>query len=621
MILIKKILPLIFTFLLLKSNQVFTQTVDTILISATSKEIYAGPYCMHRVGNDFKEYSPDSKDWSKITSTSYWLYPNNIHWIYFVIENKDAVDRTLKLYLNNVQAGITEMYFLQNGVIDTAGKTGSLLPSNMRSTKDRSLAIPFVITSGKTLPVYIKTSRKEIGITLTPVLYETYAGDAPVWPDNLLLIVLGFLFIICIASVIVLRYFFSKENLYFFLYIFFGFLYILAASGYGSLYVWSGFPAFEENAPVFLGSLSTAAFLEFSRRILEIKNTHPFFNKLILACSIIYPVIGFIGFAFYATNFNTGEYSSLLQIPYLLMFVCFAFILWLSVYKAIKKKQKEFWWFVSIFTSYFLMAIVMTMLEVGYLKYNHYLHAVLLSFGALPQMTLTLVFLIKRVFNLLKQRTTEITNVRLQGQQDLLKERLRVSKDLHDEVGSTLSGIAMYTHLTKQQIKNASALEVENSLNIMQYSAGEMVNKLNDIVWLINPEHDTLTKLVQRLEDYTKDMAAIKNMQVKINTVIHLHEYNLTIEKRRNIYLICKEAINNAVKYSGATILEFSIEEKNNMLKFYINDNGKGFDVPTIRRGNGLNNMQKRAEEIGALFTVTSKANEKTLISLQLKIT
>jgi signal transduction histidine kinase len=209
----------------------------------------------------------------------------------------------------------------------------------------------------------------------------------------------------------------------------------------------------------------------------------------------------------------------------------------------------------------------------------------------------------------------------LQNQQSLMNERLRISRELHDEVGATLSGIAMYSHLTKEQIKNTNTTEVVKSLDIMQQSAGEMVNKLNDIVWLINPDQDSLQKLIQRLEEYAGDMAAIKNMQAKISVPQYLHEHSLPMESRRNIYLFCKEAINNAVKYSNGTLLELNIKEIGNKLEFSVSDNGKGFDAVMVRRGNGLENMQKRADEIGAKLTVQSKQDEGSLVSMQIKIT
>jgi signal transduction histidine kinase len=97
-----------------------------------------------------------------------------------------------------------------------------------------------------------------------------------------------------------------------------------------------------------------------------------------------------------------------------------------------------------------------------------------------------------------------IRRKKLQSQQEVLNERLRISRELHDEVGSTLTGIAMFSHLTKEQIKAAKTEDVERSLNNIQQSAGDMVNKLSDIVWLINPEKDSLQKLIERLEQYAK---------------------------------------------------------------------------------------------------------------------
>lgn len=210
----------------------------------------------------------------------------------------------------------------------------------------------------------------------------------------------------------------------------------------------------------------------------------------------------------------------------------------------------------------------------------------------------------------------------LQNQRGVLNERLRISRELHDEVGSTLSGIAMYSHLTRQQIKASKTDEVEKSLNTMQQSAGEMVGKLNDIVWLVNPEKDSLQKLIERLEEYAAGMAMIKNIEVKTNLSYKLKDVNLPVESRRNIYLFCKEAINNAVKYSEAGLIELTVKElENKKISITISDNGKGFNVQTTKKGNGLNNMKERVERMNGEFSLQSGPGLGTALSCTWKIT
>jgi signal transduction histidine kinase len=110
-------------------------------------------------------------------------------------------------------------------------------------------------------------------------------------------------------------------------------------------------------------------------------------------------------------------------------------------------------------------------------------------------------------------------------------------------------------------------------------------------------------------------------MKVKITLPEIFSEQSLPVESRRNIYLFCKEAINNAVKYSEADLLELTIKQTNHLLEIAISDNGKGFNAESVKRGNGIDNMQKRADELGAVFTVQSRPGEGSFISLQVKIT
>ena len=197
--------------------------------------------------------------------------------------------------------------------------------------------------------------------------------------------------------------------------------------------------------------------------------------------------------------------------------------------------------------------------------------------------------------------------------------RLKISQDLHDEVGATLSGIAMYSHLAKNQIQTLDLESVNNSLNVINESSNDIVSKLNDIVWLINPEKDTLKQLISRLEDYAIKMAATKEMQVLISLPDKILERTLQADTKRNIFLFCKEAINNVIKHSGATVFNFTVVQEKGILSFILADNGVGLDIDNTKNGNGMENMRTRARQMNATLQVNSTIGKGTTLNLILK--
>lgn len=199
--------------------------------------------------------------------------------------------------------------------------------------------------------------------------------------------------------------------------------------------------------------------------------------------------------------------------------------------------------------------------------------------------------------------------------------RSKISQDLHDEVGATLSGIAMYSYITKTQLENKDEQSVNQSLDIIKDNAGEMVAKLNDIVWAVNPIQDNLHALLERLKEFAIQIATAKNIKLAFVVPEELQLLKLSMEQRKNIYLICKEAINNAVKYSNASLLQVKIESANKHIFIAIEDNGNGFKPSSVSKGNGLLNMASRAKEINATLTINGQTGNGTKISLNCKIT
>ena len=200
---------------------------------------------------------------------------------------------------------------------------------------------------------------------------------------------------------------------------------------------------------------------------------------------------------------------------------------------------------------------------------------------------------------------------------ELEKMRTRIATDLHDDIGATLSSISMYSESLKGMVKDTFP-QLGSVLDKMGENSREMVTGMSDIVWAINPQNDTGEKLLGRMESYATDMCAVKNIQLRFAADKKLNDAQLSLEQRKNIYLIFKEAINNAVKYSGAKNVDISIRQQGKQITLIVKDNGIGFDEQTIKKGNGLNNLRLRAEEIKGKLEIISIPEKGTTIQLMI---
>jgi signal transduction histidine kinase len=196
------------------------------------------------------------------------------------------------------------------------------------------------------------------------------------------------------------------------------------------------------------------------------------------------------------------------------------------------------------------------------------------------------------------------------------KLRTRIATDLHDDIGATLSSISMYSLAVKTQLKEKNQ-QLENVLDKMGENSRDMVNSMSDIVWAINPDNDDGEKLLRRMENYATDICAAKNIRLNFTADEKLKTTVLPLEHRKNIYLVFKEAVNNAVKYSDARNIWVHLSVQNKHFTMNINDDGKGFDEATVKKGNGLKNMKTRTAEINGKIVFAAVPEKGTTITLQ----
>lgn len=199
-------------------------------------------------------------------------------------------------------------------------------------------------------------------------------------------------------------------------------------------------------------------------------------------------------------------------------------------------------------------------------------------------------------------------------------ERMRnqIAADLHDEVGSSLSSIHMLSQVAAMQ----PALEAthQDILTRMSTNARETMEKMGDIVWMIKPGENDGEGLAQRMERYVYEMCGSKNIACTFDGACLLQNLALTMQQRKNLYLIFKEALNNAVKYSDTDKLEISITTENRQICLYIKDYGKGFDTVRPDMGNGLANMHTRARELAGTLSIHSRTTEGTSVTLEFTV-
>lgn len=213
---------------------------------------------------------------------------------------------------------------------------------------------------------------------------------------------------------------------------------------------------------------------------------------------------------------------------------------------------------------------------------------------------------------------------------ELLKRqamRNKIAQDLHDNVGSTLSSISVYSQVAQIQSKNGNINELNEVLDKIGNTSNDMISEMNDIVWAINPRNDSMEKIIQRMESFARPLAAARNIQFDLQYDKSVDTLQLDMDGRKNFYLIFKEAINNAIKYSGTSALVVGIQLINNKLLLEVKDNGVGFNVGNEMKGNratlsgnGLHNMYKRANEMKGELQIDSQPGKGTTILLQMPL-
>lgn len=206
-------------------------------------------------------------------------------------------------------------------------------------------------------------------------------------------------------------------------------------------------------------------------------------------------------------------------------------------------------------------------------------------------------------------------------------ERMRnqIAQDLHDEIGSTLSSIGLYSAVMQKSQEKFSPKTNEILENIIANTSG-MMEQMNDLVWTIKSDNDYLEQVINRMRAFGVNITEPKGIRLHFTSQDDLDRLKMPMDDRKNLYLLFKEATNNAVKHSGCKNLFVAISKNDRTLKVQIRDDGRGFNPGTVDEqanslsGNGLNNMKFRAKQLKGSFYLLSEVGQGTSIELNIPI-
>lgn len=199
---------------------------------------------------------------------------------------------------------------------------------------------------------------------------------------------------------------------------------------------------------------------------------------------------------------------------------------------------------------------------------------------------------------------------------EIERARTRIATDLHDDIGSNLSKISLLSEVVKLQPKSSNG-ERDRMLDSIAEISRESTQAMSDIVWAISPRRDSMLELTRRMREHAEGIFVERGVRLSFKAPPDGERIKLSMNTRRELYLIFKEALNNVVKHSGCGECEIDFRIVDKALFLEIRDDGRGFDIAQYSDGNGLENMRNRAVAAGGKFDVASEVDRGTTVNVR----
>lgn len=541
-------------------------------------------------------------------------YTKSYIWLRLDVDFDSIPDEKIYWWFDISSPQDVQFYQIENDNIQKYVHTGINFPFVQRDILNRQLIFSFLPKKGVKTTLLVRI-HSDVGSLIGYTYLNSAADFAKIDRKMLSWWLAIFVFMFFAAALSLGLWFAFKERIYAYYgaYLLCGMMLFISVNGFGYEWFWRNSPVLA-NATKVVWSFALMGFLlVFVYRLLfEVVKNHKAFKVGIQLITGL--LIGEILFSLNYHHFPLPLLPIMLKLANFTLLSAIIFIL-LILGIGIYKRYTPAYYFLFAFLPVAITVFLILLRNAGWVE------STLLQspFMAIPAFCIEIILLflalLKRFQTLLKNQQEKL-QMELDSQIRLQHERERISRDLHDNVGAQLSYIiSNIDHIVETQNKD------ENRLNDVANTAKSAILNLRETIWAINNEQITVEDFYDRFKLYAAnqvknrpDLRLIFGENIVNNPILNPNQ-------ALNLFRICQEALNNALKYANAETLDIFIEaNETTYFKFCLKDNGIGFDLSKNTEGTyGLKNMKARAKEMGAGFHIQSELGKGTTAEISMK--
>jgi len=537
------------------------------------------------------------------------------YWIAFTLVNRNNRENSIYAVLENPRLNEVDVYLLKNDSIINTFILGDNFPYHQRPLYFNEFSFPITLSPQVEITVLLHLKHKGNTLQMPIRILSINAFLEHIEGDYLFSGIVSGIFIITFLFGIFFL-FNTRDRLFFFYsaYILTALAWLWTTEGFAFQYLWPNHPELATRLGPGLSAVSACFFAANTLQFCKPYDSTSTPRKILtgfLIFLIIWSSAPFLPFVPITETsmaiYLTVYFSSNIIIATMLM----SYLLWLSI----KGNRIVLYFFVAVLVT-IISSLAIVLRGSGIINIP-LASSTVMSIGYVLEVILMTAGITKQFYNYRKEKEAtliayldqqkSITDRILQTQE---LERVRIGRELHDDIGAGLTQISLMSEVIKDQKDFSNAHRKE--LNDITLIARKLVNSMGEIVWALNPENKSLEQLMIYLREQLGNLLEYSGIEFSIQLPNVNQSVSLNNIQLRNTMLITKELVNNAIKYSQAKNISILCEWQADQLTFQIQDDGVGVNLATVKKGNGLKNIQRRVNELGGHFDINSSPGKGT---------